>query len=96
MTWIKTVPPEQADEDLRACYEAIYSLYPPEYAEEVPAVRNPDGSADSITAAHSLLPEAMHHAMLTYAVLLRPELPLTRRQHEMLATVVSARNSCFY
>ena len=30
------------------------------------------------------------------AVLLSPELPLTRRQHEMIATVVSALNGCFY
>jgi hypothetical protein len=96
MTWIKTVPPDRADPALRACYEAIYALYPPEYAGEVPAVQNPDGTADSITAAHSLIPEAMRHALLTYAVLLRPDLPLSRRQHEMLATVVSAQNSCFY
>ena len=96
MTWIKTVPPDQANPDLRACYESIYALYPPEYRGEVPAVQNPDGSADSITAAHSLIPEAMRHAMMAYAVLLRPDLPLSRRQHEMLATVVSARNSCFY
>jgi hypothetical protein len=30
------------------------------------------------------------------AVLLRPDLPLTRRQQEMIAAVVSVRNSCFY
>ena len=32
----------------------------------------------------------------TLAVLLSPQLPLSRRQHEMIATVVSAQNSCFY
>jgi hypothetical protein len=30
------------------------------------------------------------------AVLLQPDLPLTRRQHEMIAAVVSATNACFY
>ncbi|MCI0462705.1 MAG: hypothetical protein L0Z62_37630 [Gemmataceae bacterium] len=96
MTWIKTVPPAEADADLRRCYEAVYALYPAEYADEVPQVQRPDGSADSITAAHSLIPEAMRHAMSTFGVLLSPELPLARRQHEMIATVVSALNRCFY
>jgi hypothetical protein len=64
--------------------------------QEVPALKRPDGSADSITAAHSLIPMAMQHAMSAYAVLLDPELPLTRRRHEMIATVVSALNRCFY
>jgi hypothetical protein len=38
----------------------------------------------------------MLHALSTYGVLLDPQLPLTRRQHEMIATVVSALNRCFY
>jgi hypothetical protein len=38
----------------------------------------------------------MVHAMSAYAVMLDPQLPLTRRQHEMIATVVSALNRCFY
>jgi hypothetical protein len=96
MTWIKTIPPEAADPQLRAVYEAIYRLYPADYMEEVPAVRRPDGSSDSITAAHSLIPQAMRHLMSGFGVLLAPELPLTRRQHEMITTVVSALNRCFY
>jgi hypothetical protein len=96
MTWIKTVPPGEASAHLRACYEATYALYPPEYAAEVDALRGPDGRVDSIVAAHSLIPEALRHAMSGYAALLSPELPLTRRQHEMIATVVSAMNRCFY
>jgi hypothetical protein len=63
---------------------------------EVPAVQRPEGGADSITAAHSLIPQALRHAMSAYGVLLDPQLPLTRRQHEMIATVVSALNRCFY
>jgi hypothetical protein len=96
MTWIRTVPPAAADDALRRCYESIYALYPPEYHTEVEALRRGDGTADSIGAAHSLIPEAMRHAMSAYAVLLAPDLPLTRRQHEMIATVVSALNRCFY
>ena len=97
MTWIRTTPPESADPPLRECYQAIYALYPPEYAQAAPAVlRRPDGTSDSITAAHSLIPEAMRHAMSAFGALLSPDLPLTRRQHEMITTVVSALNSCFY
>jgi hypothetical protein len=96
MTWIKTVPPAEADAPLRACYEALYAMYPPEYHVEVPAVQRHDGQADSIMAAHSLIPEALRPVFTAHAALLSPSLPLTRRQHEMIATVVSALNRCFY
>jgi hypothetical protein len=97
MTWIKIVPPAEADTHLRQCYEAVYALYPPEYGAEPPdALRRPDGSCDSIVAAHSLIPEALRHAMSAFGVLLSPELPLSRRQHEMITTLVSALNRCFY
>lgn len=96
MTWIHTTPPEQADGQLREAYGAVYPLYPSEYRAEVPSVQRSDGSTDSIVAAHSLIPEALRHGMATLGVLLSPDLPLTRRQHEMIATVVSALNSCFY
>jgi hypothetical protein len=96
MTWIKTISPSEADQELQACYEAVYRLYPPEYHAEVAAVVRPDGGADSIVASHSLIPNALRHAMSAYAVLLADDLPLSRRQHEMIATVVSALNRCFY
>lgn len=97
MTWIKTVPPDLADEELRQRYQAIRTLYPQEYAAEVDAVRDPkSGKCDSITQAHSLIPAAMEHALSTFGSLLSEDLPLTRRQQEMIATLVSALNSCFY
>jgi hypothetical protein len=96
MTWIRTVPPDQAPAQLKAVYEAVYGLYPADYKPPVPSLLRPDGGADSITAAHSLIPEAMRHAMSAFGVLLAPDLPLSRRQHEMIATVVSAHNRCFY
>ena len=96
MPWIKTTPAEEADPELRTVYEAIYALYPRAYADPVPAVTRPDGGTDSVTAAHSLIPEAMRHMMSGFAVMMQPHLPLTRRQHEMIASVVSAQNACFY
>jgi hypothetical protein len=96
MTWIQTVPPAEADAELKRCYEAVYALYPAEYRAEVAAVRRLDGNADSIVEAHSLLPQALRHALSAYGVMLSAELPLQRRHHEMIATVVSALNRCFY
>jgi hypothetical protein len=38
----------------------------------------------------------MRHLFAGLAALLRPGLGLTRRQQEMIASVVSAQNRCFY
>jgi hypothetical protein len=97
MTWIRTVPLSQADEKLRQAIEQQRALYPREYAEPVAAVdsRNPDDMA-GIVGSHSLIPEALYHAFATFGALMSPELPLTRRQHEMITTLVSATNRCFY
>jgi hypothetical protein len=93
MTWIKTIPPAEADETLRKAREAQRALYPPEYAEPVLPVDANDGG---IVVTHSLIPEALHHAFATFGALMSPDLPLTRRQHEMITTVVSVANRCFY
>jgi len=37
MTWIKTVPFDEAGEELRRAWEKQRDLYPPEYGESVPA-----------------------------------------------------------
>jgi hypothetical protein len=97
MTWIPITPPQQADGELRDAYQAVQALYTPEYGSVVAdAVRGPDGTSDSIVAAHSLIPQALRHSMSAFAVMMSPELPLTRAQHEMIATVVSSLNACFY
>ena len=94
MTWIKTIPISEADEKLRHAVEAQRELYPAEYA--VPIHPAPDGQGSQIVASHSLIPEALHHAFATFGVLMSPDLPLTRRQHEMITTVVSVTNRCHY
>ena len=91
MTWIKTLPFD-SNESLRSARERQRALYPSEYA-------TPTGVTDeagSIVASHSLIPEALFHAFATFGVLMSPDLPLTRRQHEMITTVVSATNRCHY
>ena len=94
MTWIKTIDFDKADEKLRRAMEAQRELYPVEYAE--PVHPTPDGQSSDIVASHSLIPEALFHAFATFGALMSPELPLTRRQHEMITTVVSATNRCHY
>jgi len=94
MTWIRTVQLAEGDEKLRHAVAAQRALYPPEYA--TPIHPTADGGTSEIVASHSLIPEALYHAFATFGVLMSPELPLTRRQHEMITTVVSVLNGCHY
>ncbi len=91
MAWIKTIPFTQAGEALLAALHEQHKLYPKEYARE-PG----DDGTSSIVATHTLIPDALHHAFATFGVLMSPVLPLTRRQHEMITTRVSAVNRCQY
>ena len=94
MTWIRTVGIDDADENLREAMESQRALYPIEYA--TPVHPTADGGASQIVASHSLIPEALRHAFATFGVLMSPDLPLSRRQHEMITTVVSVLNRCHY
>ena len=93
MTWIKTVRMED-DENLRNAMMEQRKLYPAEYATPVPIVDR--GVENSIVGSHSLLPDVLFHAFSTFGALMSPELPLRREQHEMIATMVSVTNRCFY
>lgn len=93
MTWIKTVPLSEADAKLLEAMEAQRELYPVEYA--TPVHPTPDGPS-GIVASHTLIPEALKHAFSTFGVLMSPDLPLTRAQHEMITTRVSVLNRCHY
>jgi hypothetical protein len=94
MTWIKTVPPNGNDALARA-YEMQRALYPAMYGAPSPP-RDDGRQAESIVASHSLIPDALHHAFATFGALMSPDLPLERRQHEMIATMVSVTNRCRY
>jgi hypothetical protein len=90
MTWIRTIPMEDADEKLRRMMEAQRAMYPKEYATPV----SPGG--DSVVASHTLMPDALYHIFGAFGAMMSPDLPLSRAQHEMIATMVSAVNHCFY
>lgn len=92
MTWIKTIPTAEASEELRRAIEEQKALYPMEYATPV----HPAHGTSAIVASHSLMPEALYHAFAAFGVMMSPNLPLTRRQHEMITTLVSVTNRCHY
>ena len=97
MTWIKTIPIAEADEKLRELLGKQQELYPAEYAQPVSIVDSPNGQElPGIVASHTLIPDALYHAFATFGVLMSPELPLARRQHEMITTMVSLNNRCHY
>jgi len=93
MAWIKTIPLDEADEKLKELLMKQRELYPIEYAT---STAGQTGTEESIVESHTLIPEALYHAFSTFAALMSPDLPLQRRQHEMIATMVSVTNDCFY
>jgi hypothetical protein len=92
MSWIRTVSPE-LDKKVMEAMAGQRALYPVEY--ETP-VQELDQGLPGIVASHTLIPQALYHAFATFGALMAPELPLQRRQHEMIATMVSLTNKCHY
>jgi len=92
MTWIKTIPMAEASEELRQAVEAQKTMYPIEYATPV----HPTDDTSQIVASHSLIPQALYHSFAAFGAMMSPELPLSRRQHELITTVVSVTNRCHY
>lgn len=98
MTWIKTISPKEGDEKLREALQKQGGLYPAEYRTPVHALAAAEAKEGGagIVLSHSLLPDTLYHSFATYGTLLSPDLPLSRRQHEMIAATVSVINDCFY
>lgn len=93
MAWIETIKPQEADDNLRELMAKVCSMYPKEYETKV---RTASPIDESIVESHTLIPPALYHIFAGYAEMLSPDLPLTRRQHEMIATMVSVTNDCHY
>jgi hypothetical protein len=91
--WIKTVPLSEAGDKLVKAMEAQRDLYPIEYATPVHPTQ--DGPA-GIVASHTLIPDALYHSFSAFGAMMSPDLPLERRHHEMIATMVSVTNRCVY
>jgi hypothetical protein len=93
MTWIETHDPNADNGAIKEAHLKQRALYPKEYA--IPT-QPANSGAEGIVASHSLLPDTLYHAFATLGTLLSPDLPLERRHHEMIATVVSVTNRCRY
>ncbi len=92
MAWIRTVNPE-GDESVLSAMSRQRELYPSEYDTPVQEL---DSGVPGIVASHTLIPPALYHAFATFGALMAPDLPLSRRHHEMIATMVSVTNKCHY
>jgi hypothetical protein len=86
----------EASGELQDCLQQQSESYPDEYKTPVGSLENYQSDGPAIVMAHSLLPKTLYHAFSTFGSLMSPDLPLTRRQHEMIAATVSALNRCFY
>jgi hypothetical protein len=93
MTWIRTFELEE-DERVHNAVMEERKLYPPEYATPVPILDH--GFENSIVGSHTLIPEVLYHSFSAFGAMMSPDLPLKREQHEMIATMVSVTNRCFY
>ncbi len=63
--------------------------------EELPAEDHIDDN-DHILQVHSVHPRLMRQHLELYRELMHRSSPLTRRQREMIAVVVSSLNGCHY
>jgi hypothetical protein len=98
MTWITVKQPGPDEPELTEALAASRAGYPPEYGPARQAEKRlPEPvMADSIVMSHSLLPNVLRHVFGAHSAMMDPALPLSRRQHEMIAATVSALNTCFY
>jgi alkylhydroperoxidase family enzyme len=81
MAWIRQVGDHEAEGALKAHYDA--------------AVKRA-GKVWNIVRIMSLNPAVLEASMAQYRAIMFGESPLTRRQREMLAVVVSAVDGCHY
>lgn len=81
MTWIKTVPEDEATGIVKKYYDNS---------------RRSWGGVDNIIQAHSLNTAALRALMTFYNGLMHGDCDLTLRQREMIAVTVSVINRCRY
>lgn len=81
MAWIKMIEPKEATDELKAEYDQ--------------AIRRA-GKVFNILKIQSLNVGALHSSMQLYLATMYGPSGLSRAEREMLATVVSSINRCFY
>lgn len=81
MSWIRTIPPEEATGQLAELYEAAL---------------NRAGRVYQIVQAMSLAPSVLDVSMQLYQRIMFGRGPLSRVERELIAVVVSKANACTY
>ena len=81
MTWVRTIPEEEAEGALARSYAEA---------------RKRAGRVYNIVKAMSLSPAVLDASMALYLRIMYGPSELTRRQREMLAVVTSRANDCHY
>lgn len=81
MTWIRAISDDEADGPI---------------GEQFEAARKRAGRVYNIVRSMSLNARALGDSMAMYRTLMFGASPLPRYLREMIATVVSAANTCFY
>lgn len=81
MPWIKTIPYEQAEGELKSLYDHLIQSR---------------GKLAEVHKIQSLNPKALQRHMELYMELLYGSSPLRRYQRELLGVVTSAKNCCSY
>ncbi|MGB2957947.1 MAG: peroxidase-related enzyme [Bacteroidota bacterium] len=81
MAFIRVIQEDEAEGKVRDLYEQY---------------RAPWGGVDNILKIHSLLPSTLKPHIDLYRTVMFGKGPLTRRQREMIATVVSREDNCAY
>ena len=81
MPWIKTIEPDDAAGELKVEYDKAFKRA---------------GKVFNILKVQSLNPESLRASMQLYLATMHGRSGLSRAEREMLATVVSWANHCFY
>lgn len=93
MSWIRTIPVEQARGRLAELYARMAEPPPRGAAPNAP---NAPGRVDHILQVHSLDPAGLEAHWAVYRAAMRPSRELSLLERELIAVVVSARNGCRY
>ncbi len=93
MPWIKIIPEQEADGELKEVYRKIKEQ---RRGEKISQDRDasPGGPPINPSMLHSLNPKAMWHTAELMWEIMRGESRLTTAQREMIATVTSATLHC--
>lgn len=96
MTWIK-IPTPAEDKRLYPALMAVRAAFPESYSTSDSTVELPKAIlSDSIVMSHALYPDIMQHVFTGFGLMMSEDHSLSRREHELIATVTSAANGCFY